>query len=114
MFETSIELPQNVSNKEVAVKMLQAYKDKLDLSLDEENWFNQMKEVAVECGYAATPKEWKKNKEAFPGHVGDLASLLRMVTSLRFQSPNLYYIMQILGYEEVINRLNKVIEHLSK
>ena len=114
MFESSIELPQNISNKDVAVKMLQAYKEKLDLSLDEENWFNQMKEVAVECGYAATPKEWKKNKEAFPGHVGDLASLLRMVTSLRFQSPNLYYIMQILGYEEVVNRLNKVIEYLSK
>ena len=72
-----------------------------------------MKEVAVSCGFAATPKEWKKNKEAFPGHVGDLAQLLRMVTSLRFQAPNLYYIMQILGKDEVVARINKVINKLA-
>lgn len=112
MFDESFELPQNI-NASTAVKLLNAYKEKIDLSLDEENWFNLMKEVAVSCGFAATPKEWKKNKEAFPGHVGDLAQLLRMVTSLRFQAPNLYYIMQILGKDEVVARINKVINKLA-
>ena len=112
MFDDSFELPQNI-NSETAVKLLKTYKEKIDLSLDEENWFNLMKEVAVSCGFAATPKEWKKNKEAFPGHVGDLAQLLRMVTSLRFQAPNLYYIMKILGTDEVVARINKVINKLA-
>ncbi len=113
MFEDAFVLPENIK-VETAIKMLNLYKERLNLDLDEENWFNNMKEIAVECGFAATPKEWKKNKDAFPGHVGDLAALLRMVTTLRFQSPNLYYVMKILGYDETINRINKVISKLER
>ena len=102
---------ENLS-KENIVKLLSTYVEKFDLNLSEEDWFNQMKEIAVLCGFAATPKEWKKNKEAFPGHVGDLASCLRVVLSLRQQSPNLYNIMQILGKERVTSRINKALDSL--
>ena len=102
---------ENLS-KENIVKLLSTYVEKFDLNLSEEEWFNQMKEIAVLCGFAATPKEWKKNKEAFPGHVGDLASCLRVVLSLRQQSPNLYNIMQILGKEKVVARINTALDYL--
>ncbi len=102
---------ENIS-KENIIKLLSTYVEKFDLNLSEEDWFNQMKEIAVLCGFAATPKEWKKNKEAFPGHVGDLASSLRVVLSLRQQSPNLYNIMQILGREKVVSRINKALDSL--
>ena len=97
-------------SKENIKKLLEAYVANFNLELSEEEWFGQMKEIAVSCGYAATPKEWKKNKEAFPGHVGDLAGVLRAVLSLRLQSPNLYNIMQILGKEKVVERLKKAQE----
>ena len=103
--------PENLS-KENVVKLLEAYVNNFNLELSEEDWFGNMKEIAVSCGFAATPKEWKKNKEAFPGHVGDLAGTLRAVLSLRLQSPNLYNIMQILGKDRVVERLNKAIESL--
>lgn len=108
MFDECFAYPANI-NEDMAKQILVEYVSNLDLTLDEENWFNYMKEVAVKCGFAATPKEWKKNKEAFPGHVGDIAGLLRMVITLRFQSPNLYYVMKILGLEEVKRRINKII-----
>ena len=99
-------------SKENVKKLLEAYVANFNLDLSEEDWFANMKEIAVSCGYAATPKEWKKNKEAFPGHVGDLAGVLRAVLSLRLQSPNLYNIMQILGKERVIERINNALETL--
>ncbi len=113
MFDENFNIPENIS-KENAIKMLNLYAKKLDLTLDEEEWFNTMKEVAVECGFAATPKEWKKNKEAFPGHVGDLAALLRMVNTLRLQSPNLYYVMKILGKAEVLHRIKLATKKLEE
>lgn len=108
MFNDNFVLPSNMT-WETVQNILTTYIENLDLTLDEENWFNYMKEVAVKCGFAATPKEWKKNKEAFLGHVGDVAGLLRMVVTLRFQSPNLYYVMRILGKDEVLNRINNVL-----
>lgn len=108
MFDNQFVLPENI-NIDLAKKVLTTYATNLDLTLDEENWFNYMKDVAVQCGFASTPKEWKKNKEAFLGHIGDIAGLLRMTLTLRFQSPNLYYVMKILGKEEVLRRINKVL-----
>jgi len=111
MFNECFKLPENVT-PEVAKKVLAEYVKTLDLSISEEDWFANMKKVAVECGFAATPKEWKKNKEAFLGHVGDVAGILRMVVTLRLQSPNLYFVMKILGTDEVVRRINKAIENL--
>ena len=64
--------PENLS-EETIKKVLKAYVEVFDLELSEEDWFAQMKEVAVSQGFAANAKEFKKNKEAFLGHVtGDI------------------------------------------
>ena len=97
--------PENYT-KENVVEVLNAYVNCFDLSLSEEEWFNQMKEVAVNCGYATNRKDYKKNPEAYKGQVSDVAAILRLVVTLRLQSPNLYYVMQILGKEEVARRIN--------
>lgn len=104
--------PENLS-KENIEKLLRSYLENFNLDLTEEDWFANMKEIAVSCGFAASPKEWKKNKDLFPGHVGDLAAILRVVMTLRLQSPNLYYIMQILGKDVVVERINKALKSLN-
>ena len=100
--------PENLS-EETIKKVLKAYVDVLDLELSEEDWFAAMKEVAVSQGFAANAKEFKKNREAFLGHVGDVAAILRLTVSLRAQSPNLYIVMKILGKEEVTRRINNIL-----
>ena len=97
--------PENYT-KENVVEVLQAYVNVFDLSLSEEEWFNQMKEIAVQCGYATNRKDYKKNPENYKGQVSDVAAILRLVVTLRLQSPNLYFVMQILGKDEVARRIN--------
>jgi len=101
----------NISNDDKKV-VLSAYKESFNLELSEEEWFAHMKEVAVQNGFAASPKEWKKNKEAFKGHVGDVAEMLRIAMSGRKQTPNLYYVMKILGKEEVLRRIGVALAKL--
>ncbi len=49
---------------------------------------------------------------AYKGHVGDISEFLRLSLSGKKNSPNLYYVLQILGKDKVINRIKKVIETL--
>ena len=99
-------------DKELVKEVLTAYNESLNLDLNEEEWFANMKNVAISNGFAASPKEWKKNKEMFKGHVGDVAEMLRISMSGRKQTPNLYYVMKILGKEEVLRRIDVAINKL--
>lgn len=70
-----------------------------------EEWFENLKDVAARLGYVKNAKEKEKNPEA-KGTVSDVATTLRILITGRTQSPDLYAIMQILGEDEVLKRLN--------
>ncbi|MBO4668027.1 MAG: glutamate--tRNA ligase, partial [Bacilli bacterium] len=97
--------PENYKLEDIK-QVLTEYAKVFNLEATEEEWFEQMKEVAILCGYATNRKEYKANPEAFKGQVSDVAAILRLAITLRLQSPNLYYVMKILGREEVLRRLN--------
>lgn len=98
--------------KEVIIETLTALKDKLGLDQDEQAWFANMKEIANELGFAIDRKAFKADPTAFKGQVGDVAEMLRISLTGKKNSPNLYYVMQVLGKEESHNRLEKVINLL--
>ena len=102
---------ENIAKEDI-IAILTEYRKDLHLDLTEEEWFGKIKELSVSLGFAATPKEWKKNKEAFKGHVGDVSSVIRIMASTRTQSQNLYYVLKILGTEEINRRIDKVLELL--
>ena len=102
---------ENIAKEDI-IAILTEYRKDLHLDLPEEEWFGKIKELSVSLGFAATPKEWKKNKEAFKGHVGDVSSVIRIMASTRTQSQNLYYVLKILGTEEINRRIDKVLELL--
>ena len=101
-----------VMAKEDIKAVLLDYAANMDLTLDEENWFNSIKELAVRHGFADNVKVWKKNKEAYKGHVGDVSEFLRIALSGRKNSPNLYYVIQILGAEKVKERIEATVSNL--
>lgn len=107
--KNSFEWNENISKADIKNVLLDYCKN-INLDLDEEQWFNSIKELAVRNGFADNVKEWKKNKEAFKGHVGDVSEFLRICLSGRKNSPNLYYVMQILGKDKVVARIKSVIE----
>lgn len=102
---------ENIS-KEDTINILKEYRKDMHLDLTEEEWFGKIKELSVSLGFASTPKEYKKNKEAFKGHVGDVSSVIRIMATSRTQSQNLYYVLKILGTKEVERRIDKILEIL--
>lgn len=92
--------------------VLKDYLDTMDLTLSEEEWFNSIKALAVRHGFADNVKEWKKNKEAFKGHVGDVSEFLRIALSGKKNSPNLYCVIQILGEDKVKYRINEILSKI--
>lgn len=95
-------------DKATIAEVLEALKD-LSINQDEQAWFENMKSIANKLGFAGNKKEFKENPEAFKGMVGDVAEILRITLTGRKNSPNLYYVMQILGLEESHRRMNSVI-----
>lgn len=103
------ELPFNpFIEKSVIKSLLKEFIDTLDLSLDEQNWFNSLKELGKKFGFAESNKIYKQNKDQYIGHVGDVAEILRITFTSSKQSPNLYYVLQILGKEQLKERIDFV------
>lgn len=101
----------NLSNADM-IEIIEQYKDIYDENASAEDWFPQVREMAVKLGYAKAPKEYKKNPDDFKGHVGDVAGVIRIAVTGRRNTPDLYEILQTLGRDEVISRLDSAIEIL--
>ena len=93
-------------------RVFEKYPALYDPADDQQTWFGRIKELAVEMGYAPDTKTWKKNKEAYKGHAGDLSMMLRVAVTGRQNSPDLCEVMRILGAEEVNARLVRAAESL--
>ena len=98
---------ENVS-KEDAKKMLELYKDMYDEKADNNEWFETMKVLAEKVGFAREVKEYKKNPESYPGHVGDVSNIIRVAVTGRTKSPDLCSIMKLLGREKVLDRIEEI------
>ncbi len=97
---------QTINNKEDIRKILDLYAEKyFNIDDDKQTWFNKMKEVAGEMGYAKEVKEFKANPEQYKAHVGDVSTVIRIALTGRTNTPDMYEIMKVLGKEEVISRL---------
>ena len=92
-------------DKTYDVSLVSEYLDNLDLDVTNEEWFNMTKEFASGHGYAASPKDYKKNPDEYKGHVGDICEAIRVMVTGRRQSPDLFSIMKILGKENIRNRV---------
>ena len=55
---------------------------------------------------------YKQNPEAYKGSVADVSMFLRVAVTGRTNSPDLYTVMQILGKERSLDRIQKVIADL--
>lgn len=93
------------SDKTYDLDLIKEYSETLDLSLSNEEWFNGIKEFASSHGYAASPKDYKKNPDQYRGHVGDICEALRVVITGRCKSPDLFSIMKILGKDRINKRI---------
>lgn len=104
----NVELPKTL-NLEDAKSIIESYAKVYNFNTDQETWFEELKALAVELGYATNRKEYKKNPENFKGMVSDVAGAVRAALTHRTNTPDLYTIMQIMGEDKVRERFNKFI-----
>lgn len=107
-FDVVDNYPENINDEE-AKKLLKAYLETYDHSDDQSQWFDKIRIIAQDNGYAAKPKDYKKNPEMYKGHVGDISSVIRIAVIGRATSPDVWELQQIMGEEKVRNRIEKAI-----
>lgn len=99
-----------ISDENEVSKIVKLYVEKYyDESDDKQTWFNKIKDLAEELGYAREVKEYKQEPEKWPGHVGDISTVLRVCLTKRQNTPDLYEIMKVLGKDRVVERFNKLV-----
>ena len=97
---------QKVTDEVEIEKIVKTYFEKYyNESDDKQSWFDKMKDLAEELGYAREVKEYKANPDSYKGHVGDISTVIRVKLTGRCNTPDLYEIMQVLGKEELLKRI---------
>ena len=97
-------------DKSIIKEFLIDYMNNYNLDLDEESWFNNLKELADKYKFTSDRKAYKNNPNDFNGQVGDAAGFIRLALAGRKNTPNIYFVQKILGKDKVFNRINSIIE----
>ncbi|MBQ9298563.1 MAG: glutamate--tRNA ligase [Clostridia bacterium] len=104
---------QKISDKQKVKEVLTKYIEKyFDINDDKQAWFDKMKDLSEEMGYAREVKMFKAEPEKYKAHVGDVSTVIRVALTKRHNTPDMYEIMHVLGADEVVSRLKKCIESL--
>ena len=74
--------------------------------------FEKVKGITESIGFTTDMKAYKADPTAFPGTVADVSTFIRQAVTGKTNSPDLYTVMQILGYERTCQRIRKVMEAL--
>ncbi len=86
--------------------------EKFDIADDSAVWFDKVKAITEEMGFTTDMKAYKADPAAFPGTVADVSTFIRQAVTGKSNSPDLYTVMQILGYDRTVARIKAVMESL--
>ena len=99
---------QTINEKQEINKILDLYIEKYyNENDDNQTWFDKIKELSGELGYAKEVKEFKANPDMYKAHVGDVSTVLRVALTGRTNTPDMYEIMQVLGKDSIVKRFVK-------
>ena len=110
-FTPDFDLPENIA-KEDAKAILEKYLEVYDEADDKDVWFSKIKDMCEPLGFTPNVKEFKKNPDAFKGHVGDVSTVIRLAVTGRKNTPDLCSIMKLLGKDTVTARINEIVKSL--
>ncbi|WP_071132818.1 glutamate--tRNA ligase [Alterileibacterium massiliense] len=110
-FKIEDEFPLEIVKNDDVNNILRLYLDTYDHNDDNSAWFDKIRNIATDLGYAGKPKDYKKNPDDFKGHVGHVSTVIRIAIMGRSNSPDIWTIQQILGEDKVKNRLLKAISN---
>ena len=89
-------------------EILEGYIKIHNTNVTQQEWFEKLKSLATELGYASNMGDFKKNPEQFKGSIADVSMVLRLTLTSKTKAPDLYQMMKVLGDDLVINRIKGV------
>ena len=99
-------------DKATVAEALNRFLEKFDIADDSNTWFEKVKEITNAMGFTTDMKAYKADPSAFKGTVADISTFIRQATTGKTNSPDLYTVMQILGYERTVARIRTVLNTL--
>ena len=99
-------------SKETVVTTLNKFLETFDISDDATGWFDKVKAITEEMGFSTDMKAYKADPTAFPGTVADISTIIRQAVTGKTNSPDLFTVMQILGYDRTVARIRNTIASL--
>ena len=106
LFEIKDSFPERTDMADVKAT-IEAFKATYDPADEMNAWFDKVKAIATDLGYAADMKAYKADPTAFKGSVADISGFLRLAVTGKLNAPDLYTVMQLLGKDRVFARLDK-------
>ena len=104
-------IPDNFAKDDIKAtleKFIASYDENDDMN----TWFEKVKAIAEELGFASDMKAYKADPSAFKGNVADISMFIRVAVTGKMNAPDLYTVMQILGKERTTARINAMLASL--
>ena len=99
-------------SKATVAEVLNRFLKEFDMADDATVWFDKVKAITEAIGFTTDMKAYKQDPQAFPGTVADVSTFLRLAVTGKTNSPDLYTVMQLLGYERTVERIRKALATL--
>jgi len=111
LFKIKDQYPERFDKKDIKTTLCEFVKT-FDISDDTNTWFEKIKDIADMLGFASDMRAYRENPEAYRGNVSDISMFIRIAITGKENSPDMYSVMQIMGYDRVVSRINNMINLL--
>ncbi len=99
-------------DKATIAEALNRFLEQFDIADDSNTWFEKVKAITTGMGFTTDMKAYKADPTAYKGTVADISTFIRLAVTGKTNSPDLYTVMQILGYERTVERIKAVLASL--
>ncbi len=99
-------------DKATVKTVLEKFVASYDPADDSAAWFDKVKAITTDIGFTTDMKAYKADPAAFPGTVADVSTFIRQAVTGKTNAPDLHTVMQILGAERSLARIQAVINTL--
>ncbi len=99
---------KNITDEKEISIILKTYMDKyFDETDDKDIWFQKIKLLCDELGYASDMKAYKENPENYKGNITDITTVIRVALTTSSMTPDLYELLKLIGKERTEDRFAK-------
>ncbi len=110
-FKIEDEYPEKFDKADIKAA-LEAFKKTYDYADDMNTWFSKIQQIGEDLGYTADMKAYKADPDAYKGNVGDISMFIRIAVTGKINAPDMYAVMQIIGKDRTIARIDSILASL--